>query len=346
MALLESMINNRGQLGEYINYHHVLSYGFRHNFLVGARGKGKTYGLTRWLLNKCIREGKKFIWVRNSGETLNELVDNGGSKFLADHLEILGYDPNMVEFSKRLFKYEGGLVGTFMSLAAFAKIKGSNFDDHTYFIFDEFMPELGEVIRVDYEYALKSIMQSVFRERTDFVAFYTANVLRTNSNILDFFSFNILPHFEGQTIQRNKSKSAIMFYFQNQEDSSTKNKHGDPFAMANKYTQDSLILDYKNNIDPEVNKGIKKSQLLMYVVSDKNYFLLREYKGKIAVMTVKGIAPQYGLPVYAFNKKYVFGDVIFNLEVKNNVLSMWNNSLLIFRSEYILLQFTNSLFLQ
>lgn len=346
MALLEYYLNSSGQLREYINYDHVMSYGFRHNFLVGARGKGKTYGLTKWLIKKCISQGKKFIWVRNSAITLQELTDNNGAKFLADHIEVLGFNDESVEFSKSTFKYNGEIIGSFMSLAAFARVKGSNYDDHTYFIFDEFMPERGEIIRVDYEYALKSIIQSVFRERTDFIAFYMANVLRTSSNILDFFSFQILPHFEGQTIQRNKSKSAIMFYFQNATDEVSKEDAGDPFAIANKYTQDSIILDYKMNVDPYVNKNIRKSQLLMYVVSDTNYFLLREYKDKIAVMMVKGVSTNYNLPTYALNKKYVFGNVIFNPEVRRRILDMWNSNIFIFRTEYTLLQFTDSLFLQ
>lgn len=346
MALLDYYLNSSGQMREYINYNHVLSYGFRHNFLVGARGKGKTYGLTKWLLNKCLKEGKKFIWVRNSQITLDELTDNEGSKFLADHLDVLGYSREPVKFTSKSFSYNGELVGTFMSLAAFARVKGSNYDDHTYFIFDEFMPERGEIIRVDYEYALMSIMQSVFRERTDFVAFYMANVLKTSSNILDFFSFQILPHFEGQTMQRNKSKSAVMFYFQNADDKVVNSDVGDAFALANKYTKDSIILDYKLNIDVDCNKGVKKRELLMYLVSDKSYFLLREYKGKIAVMTVKGISSSYGLPTYALNKKYVFGSVIFNLDIKRRILEMWNSNMFIFRTEYTLLQFIDNLFLQ
>lgn len=346
MAILEYYLNSNGQLREYINYDHILSYGFRHNFLVGARGKGKTYGLTKWLLRKCINEGKKFIWVRNTTVALEQLTDNNGVTFLADHLGVLGFDNDSATLSKNILRYENQIIGTFISLAAFAKLKGNNYDDHTYFIFDEFMPERGETIRVDYEYALMSIMQSVFRERTDFIAFYMANVLKTASNILDFFSFKILPHFEGQSIQRNRKLSAVMFYFQNEDEDNKKEQVGDAFALANKYTKDSIILDYKLNVDSECNRNIRRSQLLMYLVDDRNYFLLREYKEKIAVIRVKGISASYRLPVYALNKKYVFGNAIFNTSVRQKMLDMWNNNMFIFRTEYTLLQFITSLFLQ
>ena len=346
MALLELYENSRGQIREYINYNEVLSYAFRHNFLVGARGKGKTYGLTAWLLNRVISRGQKFVWVRNSEIVLQELVKFDGIGFLADHPKRLGYEHSDFKVSRNTLTYLGEPIGYFVPLSGFFKFKGINYDDVNYFIFDEFIPEKKETVRIDYEYALMSIMQTVFRDRTDFIAFYMANVLRTSSNILEFFSFKVLPHFEGQKIQRNRKLNAGMFYFQNEDDDASEETVGDAFAMANRYTQDNIILDYKENIDREANKNIKRSQLLMYVTTDTQYFLLREYEDKIAVLPVKGISEKYGLPKYTMHKKYVFGDIIYDQQIKNKLLEFWNNGVFVFRSEYALLQFTQHLFLQ
>src|SRR5690554_2124788 len=107
MALLEMYRNSRGQLREYINYNEVLSYNFRHNFLVGARGKGKTYGLTRWLLRRVLFHGKKFVWVRNSEVVLDELVKFNGLGFLADHPRHLGVDISDFTVSRNVLLYQG-----------------------------------------------------------------------------------------------------------------------------------------------------------------------------------------------------------------------------------------------
>lgn len=325
-------------LNPYLNWNEVFSYNCRHTFVVGNRGVGKTYGLTRWMLHKCIEEKKKFIWTRNTQEVLEEMIKFHGVGFLADHPQYLGYEIEAFSVVKGSLFYKDQLIGTFLPLSGFFKVKGINWDDYEYFVFDEFMPERGEVLRIDYGYALKSIMQSIFRKRTNFRAIYLANALLTTSNILEFFKFNIKPHFDNQTIQRNKHLSAIIFYFQNKDRVQDKIE-GDAFAMANKYTESSVILDYKESLDPYCNKDIKKKELLMYTVTDSAYFLLREYKNKIAVIKVKGIATSNNLPVYALHKKFVFGEAVYDNKIKSSLVEMWNKGIFVFRTEYTLNQF-------
>jgi len=307
---------------KYLNYDEVMSYNLRHNFIVGDRGVGKTYGLTRWLLNKCISEKKKFIWIRNTKSTLDEMTKFDGMGFLAQHPEALGLDRTLFTVSKGILFYGEQMVGAFVSLGNFFSIKGVNYDDVTYFIFDEFMPERREAIRVDYDYALKSILQTIFRERTDFRAFYMANVLTTSNSILDFFKFNITPTFPGQVIQ------------------------WDAFALANKYTETSLIINYEKNVNPKCAQEIKRDERIAYLAGDQTYFLLRQFDDKVAIIAVKKPSEQAQLPCYALHKTFVFGDVIFDAKVKAQMLKFWNTGGLVFKSHYSLYQFTKGLFTQ
>ena len=332
---------------KYLNYDEVLSYGMRHNFIVGDRGVGKTYGLTKWLIHKCIEDKKKFIWVRNTKVTLDEMTKFDGMGFLADHPDKLGYDRTLFTVSKGILFYGEQMIGAFVSLGNFFTIKGVNYDDVDYFVFDEFMPERREALRVDYDYALKSILQSIFRERTNFRAFYMANVLTTSNSILDFFKFSITPVFEGQVIQRNKKLSAIIFYLQNiKRDTSRDDLKGDAFALANKYTETSLIINYEKNVDAKCAQEIKRSERISYIAGDQTYFLLRQYGDKVAVIAVKKPAEQAQLPCYALNKKFVFGDVLYDAKVKAQLLKFWNAQGLVFKSHYALYQFTKGLFMQ
>lgn len=350
-----SLLNEQG----YLNYDHIFSYNqplrengnylgmlFRHIFIVGDRGVGKTYGLTDWLIDTCYKNKKKFIWVRNTDAVLEELTKFNGRGFLADHPKKLNMDDSLFTLTKGNLIYGEQLLGTFTSLGGFFKLKGVNFDDYEYFIFDEFMPEKRETIRVDYDYALKSLVQSIFRKRTNFLCFYLANVLKTSSNILEFFKFSIQPHFKDQVIQKNKQKNAIMFYLQNKHNDKGSKREGDAFATANVYTESNIITDYKKNIDPNCGTNLKKKEIISYIATDTAYFVLREYKDKVAVIKVKKPSDNNTLPIYALNKKHVFGDVTYSLKFKNHILKMWNTGGFIFRNEYTITQFTESLFMQ
>lgn len=328
----------------WLNIEEVLSYNKRHNFLVGKRGIGKTYSTTEWLLKQAILHDKPFIWCRNTKAALDELTKFNGIGFLSNHPKKMGLDPAMFTVAKHVLFYGEKEIGAFLSLGNFFSVKGIDHARFKNFVFDEFMPERREASRVDYDYALKSIMQSVFRDRTDFRAFYMANVLNTSCSILEFFHFNISPIFPGQIKQVNNKLNAIIFYLQNRTTEDT--AKGDAFALANKHTDSSIIINYENNIDKTCSKDMKQIQKMAYMVGDHSFFLLREFKDKVAVISVKKRAEGSPLPCYALNKKFVFDDALFDIRFKQQILRMWNTNVLVFKSHYTLYQFTNGLFMQ
>lgn len=340
MSLLKKVGN-----GRYLNYDEVLSYNYRHTFIVGDRGVGKTYGITQWILNRAIKHDEPFIWTRNTKTALDMLTKFDAMGFLADHCKTLGLDQSEFKMIKSTLFYGDQLVGTFLALGNFFSIKGINYDDYKLFVFDEFMPERREANRVDYDYALKSIMQTVFRERTNFRAFYTANVLSQTSNILDFFNFSITPVFPNQKKQTNDKLNAIIFYLQNLKSKAQKLK-GDAFALANKQTEASIVIDYEKNIDKSCSKAIKRKEVMCYLVGDQTYFLLREYGDSIAVIPVKSPPEDTKYITYALNKKFVFGNAYYDIKFKNQLLDLWNNHALVFKSHYTLYQFVRGLFTQ
>jgi hypothetical protein len=331
----------------YLNYNEVLSFNVRHHFLVGDRGIGKTYGITRWLLGRAIHHGEPFIWSRNTKTATDRLLEFNAMGFLANHPKKMGLEPADFRVEKQSLFFGDTLIGSFIPLSIFFGIKGINYDEYINFVFDEFMPERREANRIDTDYALKSVLQTVFRERTNFRAFYTANVLHSSCTSLDFFSFSITPTFPEQKKQLNKKLSGIIFYLQNLKPTLDKDKiKGDAFALANKHTESSLVIDYEKNIDKDCAKDMKRSQRMVYLAGDQTYFLLREYKNKVAVIPVKKPGDDSDLPIYALNKKFVFGVAIFDIKMKQQLTTMWNSNSLIFKSHYALYQFINGLFAQ
>ena len=58
----------------WLNYNEVLSFNMRHHFLVGDRGVGKTYGITRFILNRSVNHSEPFIWTRNTKAAIDKLL--------------------------------------------------------------------------------------------------------------------------------------------------------------------------------------------------------------------------------------------------------------------------------
>lgn len=334
-------------LGKYLNYNEVHSFNMRHNFVVGRRGKGKTWGITGWVLKQAINNDKPFIWTRNTKAALDELTKFDGLNFLSTHPELNHWDRSLFKIVKGALFYDEKLLGIFLSLGNFFSIKGIDYNEYKHFVFDEFMPERREAKRVDYDYALQSIMQTVFRERTDFKAFYTANVLQHSSTILDFFGFSITPIFPDQVKQLNKKLNAAIFYLQNAVVETEKAKAtGDAFAQANIDTEDSIIINYEDNIDKHCGKDLKRKERMMYLTGDRVYFLVRDYNDRVAIIPVKKPNMDIPIPMYALDKKLVFGSSVFDNEIKKQMLVLWNNGLLVFKSHYALYQFHRGLFAQ
>lgn len=48
----------------FYDYQKVLSYNAFLNILIGERGVGKTYGITKFVINRFIKTGERFVYVR------------------------------------------------------------------------------------------------------------------------------------------------------------------------------------------------------------------------------------------------------------------------------------------
>ena len=50
-----------------------LSYNCLFNFILGARGVGKSYGAKRWAIRDFLKTGKQFVYVRRYKEELKKI---------------------------------------------------------------------------------------------------------------------------------------------------------------------------------------------------------------------------------------------------------------------------------
>lgn len=111
--------------------------------VIGARGVGKTYGIFK----KLIANNEKFIYLRRLKSQLDQCAKIDGNPFKKLNTD-LGTDINpyssggIVTFRKGDKK--GEIVALGVALSVVANVRGIDFSDYDYIVFDEFIASDGE----------------------------------------------------------------------------------------------------------------------------------------------------------------------------------------------------------
>lgn len=111
--------------------------------VVGARGVGKTYGLFK----KLVLENKKFLYLRRLKTQLDLCTKEEGNPFKKINTDL---GTNIYPFSSdgittfRKGEKTGELVAVGMALSVVANVRGIDFSDIDYIVFDEFIASDGE----------------------------------------------------------------------------------------------------------------------------------------------------------------------------------------------------------
>lgn len=111
--------------------------------VVGARGTGKTYGCFKWL----IQNNQRFIYLRRLKSQLDECKKDAGNPFKKLNTDL---NINIKPFSSGgtiAFNYEekaGVNVAVGVALSVVANLRGIDFSDYDYIVFDEFISSDGE----------------------------------------------------------------------------------------------------------------------------------------------------------------------------------------------------------
>ena len=58
----------------YYDYNKILSYNAFINILIGERGVGKTYGASKMVINKFLKKGEQFAYIRRYKPELKKAV--------------------------------------------------------------------------------------------------------------------------------------------------------------------------------------------------------------------------------------------------------------------------------
>lgn len=111
--------------------------------VVGARGTGKTYGLFKWM----IEHEQKFIYLRRLKAQLDECRKDAGNPFKKLNVDL---DVNIKPFANGgslIFCQDektGPVFAAGVALSVVANVRGVDYSDFDYIVFDEFISSDGE----------------------------------------------------------------------------------------------------------------------------------------------------------------------------------------------------------
>lgn len=148
----------------WVNWEYLISQPASIISVVGARGVGKTYGLFKDLITR----GEKFIYLRRLKSQIDQCAKLEGNPFKKLNTDLnLDIKPfssgGIVTF--RDTDRDGTIISTGVALSVVANIRGIDFSDYNYIVFDEFIASSCErPIKNEFE-AFLNFYETVNRNR-------------------------------------------------------------------------------------------------------------------------------------------------------------------------------------
>ena len=262
----------------YYNLSKVLSYNAFINFLIGERGVGKTYSTSKFLINQFIKKGFQFAYIRRYK---TELKKDAPQFF--DSLKKNNEFENNLYYKGEKFYCDDKVMGYAMTLTTASNLKGSNFPDVKYIIFDEFIIEDTQHHYLQNEVTMfLGLIESIARTR-DINIFMLGNAV----NIINpyFLYFNIsLPY--NNDIATYKDGLILVQYMKNLEyrEFKKKTKFGklvsntpyEEYAIDNKFQNDNRDFIEKKTGNSKCSFG--------FIYKDNTYGVWLDYSvGKVYV---------------------------------------------------------------
>lgn len=146
----------------YFNARDVILNAKPFTLIVGGRGIGKTFGVIKYLLEN----NRKFIYLRRT-QTESDLQSSPLTSSLSKLLNRYTNDYQFSKLSKNvgMVEYDNGGVVYTCALSTFASIRGIDFDDVEYIVFDEFIKESHIKAIKNEGLALANLYESINRNR-------------------------------------------------------------------------------------------------------------------------------------------------------------------------------------
>ena len=230
----------------------MLSYNAFLNFVVGARGVGKTYTMVKYCIQRFLKYSEQFVYIRRYGTELDTAVP----KFFEHYINNNEFpDVNFkVKKSKKLsiFFINDQVCGYAVALSTATTLKSTSFAKVKNILFDEFIIEKGA-----YHYIQGSNEPEIFLGLVETIArlrdvkiFMLSNAVTITNPYFEYFKLSLGYKSEYKICKRDKNGEPLILvqYIENEayeeEKANTKfgqltanTRFGD-YAIKNKWFMD------------------------------------------------------------------------------------------------------------
>lgn len=165
----------------------LLSYNRVLNFVLGARGIGKTFGWTIYVINRYLKYGEQFIYLRRYKPEFKKV------NMFFDAITNEGYfEGHKFEVKNGKFLIDDDTAGYYVPLSTALQEKSSNYPRVTTLLFDEFLIEKGNTIYIPNEpEKLLNFMDTVVRTRTNFRTVCLSNAVSVANPYFLYFDIEL-----------------------------------------------------------------------------------------------------------------------------------------------------------
>ena len=123
----------------FYNYTNVLSYSALFNFILGERGVGKTYGALKFVINRFIKSGEQFVYLRRYKSELKKSVPHLFDSLIQNE----EFPDNNLFVRGDTFYIDGKVAGYAIALSTSNILKSTSFSKVKTIIYDEFLIDRG-----------------------------------------------------------------------------------------------------------------------------------------------------------------------------------------------------------
>lgn len=294
----------------YLDVNKLLTYGLHINIIVALRGYGKTYGTKKFAINRHIKHGEEFIYIKRHRQDLS--AENLASFFNSVSKE---FPEHQFSIKGKTFYCDGNIIGRAIPLSQWQKLKSTEFPNVTSIIFDEFIKEkdLSHYLPNEVESFL-NLLDTIVRNRENFWVFMIGNaVTMANPYFMYFklfpkkgqeiyrkgeFLVNIPKAHTFQEYRKNTAMGRIMSGTQYEQFSLYNEWKNDGEAFIEKRTPNSKYVATFNSQGREVGLWYDKHMNLLYLSSKhnkkyKNYYVTEKQYYEEGRTLVKNFKQEY-----------------------------------------------------
>lgn len=168
----------------YWDINKTLTYNALFNFIVGARGVGKTYGAKQFVIKDFIKNDRQFVYVRRYKEELKKM-----KTFFDDIME--AFPEHELKYDRGFFYIDGKACGCPLALSTAKVEKSTPFPRVATIIFDEFILDKGYHHYLPDEVTnFLELYSTVARDR-DVRVFFLSNALTITNPYFLYFDLTI-----------------------------------------------------------------------------------------------------------------------------------------------------------